>query len=136
MPASSKPHSRARRLISIALTSPSYVDRRVNADRRIEDHHWSKKDTSRSSKRSFASFARRYAMASRIACTIRCSNRGQIRALTLWKSSTATKRHSIGINRRTYGKIYFPKIRAILESIHVEYFDVVVPLRERDAVTL
>ena len=26
-----------------------------------------------------------------------------------------------------YGKIYFPKIRAILESINVEYFDVVVP---------
>jgi quinol monooxygenase YgiN len=26
-----------------------------------------------------------------------------------------------------YGKIYFPKIRAILESIQVEYFDVVVP---------
>jgi len=26
-----------------------------------------------------------------------------------------------------YGKIYFPKIRAILESITVEYFDVVVP---------
>ncbi len=25
-----------------------------------------------------------------------------------------------------YGKIYFPKIRAILESIEVEYFDVVV----------
>jgi quinol monooxygenase YgiN len=25
-----------------------------------------------------------------------------------------------------YGKIYFPKIRAILESIQVEYFDVVV----------
>ena len=26
-----------------------------------------------------------------------------------------------------YGKIYFPKIRAILESIEVEYFDVIVP---------
>jgi quinol monooxygenase YgiN len=26
-----------------------------------------------------------------------------------------------------HGKIYFPKIRAILESINVEYFDVVVP---------
>jgi quinol monooxygenase YgiN len=26
-----------------------------------------------------------------------------------------------------YGKIYFPKIRAILESIQVEYFDVIVP---------
>jgi quinol monooxygenase YgiN len=26
-----------------------------------------------------------------------------------------------------YGKIYFPKIRAILEKIEVEYFDVVVP---------
>ena len=26
-----------------------------------------------------------------------------------------------------YGKIYFPKIRAILENIEVEYFDVVVP---------
>ncbi len=26
-----------------------------------------------------------------------------------------------------YGKIYFPKIRAILESIDVEYFDVIVP---------
>jgi quinol monooxygenase YgiN len=26
-----------------------------------------------------------------------------------------------------YGKIYFPKIRAILESITVAYFDVVVP---------
>jgi quinol monooxygenase YgiN len=25
------------------------------------------------------------------------------------------------------GKIYFPKIRAILESIQVEYFDVIVP---------
>jgi quinol monooxygenase YgiN len=25
------------------------------------------------------------------------------------------------------GKVYFPKIRAILESIEVEYFDVVVP---------
>src|SRR5271170_7437008 len=28
-----------------------------------------------------------------------------------------------------YGKIYFPKIRAILESIQVEYFDVIVPWR-------
>jgi quinol monooxygenase YgiN len=27
----------------------------------------------------------------------------------------------------TCGKIYFPKIRAILESIQVEYFDVIVP---------
>jgi quinol monooxygenase YgiN len=26
-----------------------------------------------------------------------------------------------------YGKIYFPKIRAILKSIQVEYFDVIVP---------
>jgi quinol monooxygenase YgiN len=26
-----------------------------------------------------------------------------------------------------YGKTYFPKIRAILDSIHVEYFDVIVP---------
>jgi quinol monooxygenase YgiN len=26
-----------------------------------------------------------------------------------------------------HGKIYFPKIRAVLESINVEYFDVVVP---------
>jgi quinol monooxygenase YgiN len=26
-----------------------------------------------------------------------------------------------------YGKIYFPKIRSILESIQVEYFDVIVP---------
>lgn len=26
-----------------------------------------------------------------------------------------------------YGKTYFPKIRAILESISVEYFDVMVP---------
>ena len=26
-----------------------------------------------------------------------------------------------------YGKTYFPKIRAILESIQVEYFDVIVP---------
>jgi quinol monooxygenase YgiN len=26
-----------------------------------------------------------------------------------------------------YGKIYFPTIRAILESIEVEYFDVIVP---------
>jgi quinol monooxygenase YgiN len=26
-----------------------------------------------------------------------------------------------------YGKTYFPKIRAILESIEVEYFDVIVP---------
>jgi quinol monooxygenase YgiN len=26
-----------------------------------------------------------------------------------------------------YGKTYFPRIRAILESIEVEYFDVVVP---------
>jgi quinol monooxygenase YgiN len=26
-----------------------------------------------------------------------------------------------------YGKVYFPKIRAILESITVEYFDTVVP---------
>jgi quinol monooxygenase YgiN len=26
-----------------------------------------------------------------------------------------------------HGKIYFPKMRAILESIQVEYFDVVVP---------
>jgi quinol monooxygenase YgiN len=26
-----------------------------------------------------------------------------------------------------HGKLYFPKIRAILESIQVEYFDVVVP---------
>ena len=26
-----------------------------------------------------------------------------------------------------YGKTYFPKIRAILETIEVEYFDVVVP---------
>ncbi len=26
-----------------------------------------------------------------------------------------------------HGKIYFPKMRAILESITVEYFDVVVP---------
>jgi quinol monooxygenase YgiN len=26
-----------------------------------------------------------------------------------------------------YGKIYFPKIRAILESIEVEYFEVIVP---------
>jgi quinol monooxygenase YgiN len=26
-----------------------------------------------------------------------------------------------------HGKIYFPTIRAILESINVEYFDVVVP---------
>ena len=26
-----------------------------------------------------------------------------------------------------YGKAYFPKIRAILDSIHVEYFDVIVP---------
>jgi quinol monooxygenase YgiN len=26
-----------------------------------------------------------------------------------------------------YGKIYFPKIRSILESINVEYFDVMVP---------
>ncbi len=26
-----------------------------------------------------------------------------------------------------YGKVYFPKIRAILESIQVEYFDVIVP---------
>ncbi len=26
-----------------------------------------------------------------------------------------------------YGKIYFPRIRAILESIEVEYFDVIVP---------
>jgi quinol monooxygenase YgiN len=26
-----------------------------------------------------------------------------------------------------YGKDYFPKIRAILESIQVEYFDVIVP---------
>jgi quinol monooxygenase YgiN len=26
-----------------------------------------------------------------------------------------------------HGKIYFPEIRAILESINVEYFDVVVP---------
>ncbi|HTB19090.1 MAG TPA: putative quinol monooxygenase [Bryobacteraceae bacterium] len=26
-----------------------------------------------------------------------------------------------------YGKIYFPKIRAILESIEVEYYDVIVP---------
>ena len=27
----------------------------------------------------------------------------------------------------TYGKTYFPRIRAILESIQVEYFDVSVP---------
>ncbi len=27
----------------------------------------------------------------------------------------------------TYGKTYFPKMRAILESIEVVYFDVVVP---------
>ena len=26
-----------------------------------------------------------------------------------------------------HGKIYFPKIRAMLESINVAYFDVVVP---------
>jgi quinol monooxygenase YgiN len=26
-----------------------------------------------------------------------------------------------------HGKLYFPKIRAILESIQVEYFDVIVP---------
>jgi quinol monooxygenase YgiN len=26
-----------------------------------------------------------------------------------------------------YGKTYFPKMRAILESIQVEYFDVIVP---------
>ena len=26
-----------------------------------------------------------------------------------------------------YGKTYFPKIRAILETIDVEYFDVIVP---------
>ena len=27
----------------------------------------------------------------------------------------------------TYGKTYFPKLRAILEAIDVEYFDVIVP---------
>jgi quinol monooxygenase YgiN len=27
----------------------------------------------------------------------------------------------------SYGKAHFPKIRAILESIQVEYFDVIVP---------
>jgi len=26
-----------------------------------------------------------------------------------------------------YGKIYFPKVRAVAESIQVEYFDVIVP---------
>ena len=26
-----------------------------------------------------------------------------------------------------YGKVYFPKMRAILERIDVEYFDVIIP---------
>jgi quinol monooxygenase YgiN len=40
-----------------------------------------------------------------------------------YRNQAAFDRHQVS----QYGEISFPKIRAILESIEVEYFDVVVP---------
>jgi|SRR5580692_3190757 quinol monooxygenase YgiN len=40
-----------------------------------------------------------------------------------YRDHAAFDRHQLS----TYGKTHFPKIRAILESIDVEYFDVVAP---------